>query len=312
MDPVPLLSVILPLFNKADVLPDVVNALAGQTLAPCSEVVFVDDASTDGSVACLAELSGRLPHCRVITNAGNAGPAIRVNQGAAAAAGKYLCLIDADVLIAPDAAERMIGILGRTGAQMIHGKTGALADTGVRDAALPIGPDAAAMISDRPLETVLQGGLVRMGWVVEAELFRAAGGCDERVFIQDESVALRLAVLARRLVKLEATVASAPKAAFHQSANRSQEHHDAFFAHFNLLNDRPELAPHLRRMLSRRCLSSAWKAARAGTLAGGGAAVFPDYAMARLGLGPAVPSGLRRIAADMAALQGIRRPGAGP
>jgi glycosyltransferase involved in cell wall biosynthesis len=304
----PLLSIILPLYNKADVLADVVRALAAQSLASVSEVLFIDDVSTDGSVESLHALSHALPLCRIVTNAQNAGPAIRLNQGAAMAKGHYLCLIDADVLIAPDAAEQMIGILRRTGGQMIHGRTQTLADAGARTSAAAIGATPKMAISDTPLETVLGGGLARMGWVVEADLFRAAGGCDERIFIQDESVALRLAAIARRLIKLDAVVASAPTAAFHQSGNRRQEHHDAFFAHFNLLTDRPVLAARLRHLLEKRCLSFAWKAVRAGTLTEGGASILSGYARATLGLGHAAPLLLQRIAQEMAALPNIRRP----
>jgi len=312
MDSVPLFSVILPLYNKADVLADVVAALAKQRLAENCEVLFVDDASTDGSVERLRALSSHLPLCRIVTNSQNAGPAIRLNQGGMMAMGKYLCLIDADVLIAPDAALRMIDLLQRTGAQMIHGRTQTLTDAAARDAAPLIGSNPKATVSDEPLMTVLDGGLARMGWVVEADLFRAAGGCDERVFIQDESIALRLAAISRRLITLDSVVANGPKALFHQSGNRRQEHHDAFFAHFNLLNDRPALEPRLRRRLGRRCLSFAWKAVRAGTLKDGGGAIFSGYALATLGLTDAAPLLLERIAHDMAALPNIRRPVTSP
>ena len=311
MDSSPLLSIILPLFNKADVLPDVVAALARQTLAKESEVIFLDDVSTDGSVETLRALADKLPRCHIVTNEKNAGPAIRLNQGAAEAAGQYLCLIDADVLIAGDAPEQMIAILRRTGAQMIHGRTQALTDAAARNVAAMIGPNPKMALSDTPLETVLAGGMARMGWVVETTLYRAGGGCDERIFIQDESVALRLAASARRLVKLDAAVATAPKAAFHQSGNRRQEHHDAFFAHFNLLHDRPDLTERHRRLIGKRCLSFAWKAVRTDGLKDG-AAIFSAYLTAALGLGQATPRLLDRIAEDMASLPGVRRPESAP
>jgi hypothetical protein len=170
-----------------------------------------------------------------------------------------------------------------------------------------IGAEAKMTLSDAPLETVLAGGMARMGWVVESALFRAGGGCDERIFIQDESVALRLAACARRLIKLDAAVATAPRAAFHQSGNRCQEHHDAFFAHFNLLRDHPGLPARQRRLLGKRCLSFAWKAVRTDGLKGG-SAVFSAYLAATLGLGQAAPRLLEQIAQDMAALPGVRRP----
>src|SRR3546814_981543 len=99
----PDISFVITLYNKADVLPAVVRALAAQQPMPQAEYIFVDDASTDGSVALLQGLAAQLPGMTVMTNDRHAGPAIRLNQGAAAACGRYLCLVDADELIAPDA-----------------------------------------------------------------------------------------------------------------------------------------------------------------------------------------------------------------
>src|SRR3546814_15638891 len=92
---------------------------------PQAEYIFVDDASTDGSVALLQGLAAQLPGMTVMTNDRNAGPAIRLNQGAAAACGRYLCLVDADELIAPDAVAVMRTLLDLAGAQLAHGKIAA-------------------------------------------------------------------------------------------------------------------------------------------------------------------------------------------
>src|SRR3546814_20810470 len=86
-----------------------------------------------------------------------------------------------------------------------------------------------------------------MSWLVETALFRAAGGCDPLLFIQDESLSLRLAARARRMIDLRATTGYAPAAATRLSTNKVQQHHDRFFAAYNMLRDRPDLPAELGR-----------------------------------------------------------------
>lgn len=298
-------SFVIPVFNKADILPRVLAALAGQTVAGASEIVFVDDGSTDGSLSLLRQLAGGMERCTVIENAANAGPAIRLNQGAAAARGDVLVLIDADVLIIPDAVERMCATMDAQRLPMVHGRTATMPE----GAALqPVGRPLDCAVSDNALATALRGGLVRMGWMVEAGLFQWAGGCDERVFIQDESLPLRLALRAHRLGRVSDVIAQAPPAAFHLSSDRRQQHHDRFFAHYHLLRDHPELSPALRRLLVGRCLSAAWKAARGGVLDAGRAATLARYGLAKAGLLPEAAAALDRLAAAFRSMDGIRRP----
>src|SRR3546814_12711735 len=71
----------------------------------------------------------------------NAGPAIRLNQGAAAACGRYLCLVDADELIAPDAVAVMRTLMERAGAQMAHGKITASSQPAATLIPPPVGND---------------------------------------------------------------------------------------------------------------------------------------------------------------------------
>src|SRR3546814_18214413 len=106
---------VITLYNKADVLPAVVRALAAQQPMPQAEYIFVDDASPEGSVALLQGLAAQLPGMNVMTNDRNAGPAIRHHQGAAAACGRYLCLGDADELNATDA----VGLRRSSGAARV-------------------------------------------------------------------------------------------------------------------------------------------------------------------------------------------------
>lgn len=305
----PDISFVIPVFNKADALPYVIRAFEAQTFEGPVEYIFVDDASRDNSADLLEQLTTKLPAVRIIRNTDNAGPSLRINQGAALAHGRYLCLLDADELIAPDAVDVMLRLLTSENAQMAHGK--------VRKTDLPLGSARPAAIgtsfdmaiSDSPLDLVLDTrGLVRMGWLVETNTFRAAGGCDQRIFIQDEALPLRLAAKARRMIDLRADVTMAPKSASHLSTDKRQQHHDRFFASYYFLRDHPALKPTTRHKLIERCVSTAWKAVRSGSITRGKIKTLFAYGGTKLGLRWPSDALLHQLAAAFQAMNGIRRP----
>ncbi|WP_300300769.1 glycosyltransferase [Ferrovibrio sp.] len=304
----PEISFVIPVYNKADILPHALAALAAQKLDVAAEYIFVDDASQDGSPDILQAHGSAFPLHRILRNTKNAGPSIRLNQGAREARGRYLCLIDADELIAPDAVAAMLRLLRQNHAEMAHGKVmrTALAAAEIHPPAIGMAPSCA--ISDQPLKTILNGrGFVRMAWLVETAVFQAAGGCDERLFIQDESLPLRLALKARRLVDLQADVMWAPQAASHLSANKRQQHHDRFFAYYHLLHDNPALDAADRRRARAICASIAWKAIRKSGLRLAFATALAAYLAGKLGID--IPgSYLEKAAAAFRAMPGIRKP----
>lgn len=306
MPALPDISFVIPVYNKADMLPHLVRALADQHPRPDAEYIFVDDASSDASLAVLERVSAVLPGVTILRNPTNAGPSIRVNQGVAVARGRLLCLIDADELIVPDAVALMHQAMRQHNADMVHGKvirSELAADRLIRP---PLGAMPECVVSDRPLHMVLHGrGFVRMAWLVETALFHAAGGCDERLFIQDESLPLRLAAQARRMIDFRGGVTYAPRADTHLSADKRQQHHDRFFAYYNLLGDRPALAPADRRRISAICASVTWKAVRRSGLPLAPLAALAAYLKGKVGL--AVPADfLDRAAAAFRSLPGIR------
>jgi GT2 family glycosyltransferase len=88
-------AVVIPTFNGARWLPGVLASVAAQTVAP-SEVVVVDDGSTDDSAA-LAEAAG----VRVVRLERNGGFARAANAGIAATSSEAVALVNTDVVLAP-------------------------------------------------------------------------------------------------------------------------------------------------------------------------------------------------------------------
>ncbi|SEQ78344.1 Glycosyltransferase involved in cell wall bisynthesis [Loktanella sp. DSM 29012] len=89
-------SVVIPSYNRRDYLMACLDSVAAQTHAP-AQVIVVDDGSTDGTLAALADRPG----VQVLTQA-NAGPGAARNAGAAQATGTYLAFLDSDDLWVPD------------------------------------------------------------------------------------------------------------------------------------------------------------------------------------------------------------------
>lgn len=91
----PQVSVIIPVFNAEKYLRRCLDSVCGQTLADI-EIICVDDASTDGSAAIIAEYAAEDPRVKAISFSENRGAAMARNAGIDAATGAYVGFVDAD------------------------------------------------------------------------------------------------------------------------------------------------------------------------------------------------------------------------
>ena len=106
----PLISVLLPVYNAANDLPRAVNSLLHQTLQDF-EVIAIDDGSTDGSGDLLDRYAHADPRIRVFhqENAGALGKVL--NRAAELARGKFLARQDADDASEPSRLENQVAYL---------------------------------------------------------------------------------------------------------------------------------------------------------------------------------------------------------
>lgn len=105
---VPLLSLVIPVYNVAPYLPTCLDSLLAQT-QPIDEIIVVDDGSTDDCPAILAGYAERLPQMRVIRQ-GNGGLSAARNTGLRHAQGKYLAFLDSDDFVAPQTYEHLLAM----------------------------------------------------------------------------------------------------------------------------------------------------------------------------------------------------------
>ena len=103
----PLVSVVVPTYNRADLLRATIDSVLAQTWRPL-ELIVVDDGSTDGTPELLASYGDRL---RAIRQANAGGTAAR-NAGTRAARGAFLTWLDHDDLMLPAKIERQMAVFG--------------------------------------------------------------------------------------------------------------------------------------------------------------------------------------------------------
>src|SRR4051794_7003750 len=97
----PLVSVIVPTYNRQAGLERLLLALAEQTVDPdCFEVVVVNDGSHDGTDRMLTALD--MPYRLRVLDQENAGPAAARNVGVHHAEGHLIVFLDDDVVPLPD------------------------------------------------------------------------------------------------------------------------------------------------------------------------------------------------------------------
>jgi len=92
------ISVVVPVYNEEPSLRDLVDELAQalDALGEAWEVIVVDDGSTDGTFATLAQLNSERPGVRVVRLRRNAGKATALDAGFAEAEGNIVVTIDGD------------------------------------------------------------------------------------------------------------------------------------------------------------------------------------------------------------------------
>jgi len=99
-----LISVVVPSYNEQDVLPEFYQRLSSvlAKLSYSSEIVFVNDGSTDGSLAAMLEWHEENPKVAVIDLSRNFGKEIAMSAGMDYAKGDAVVVIDADLQDPPE------------------------------------------------------------------------------------------------------------------------------------------------------------------------------------------------------------------
>lgn len=107
-------SIIIVSFNTCEKLRKCLSQLSTQ-----HEIIVVDNASSDGSVAMVQE---EYPHVKVIANVDNKGFGTANNQGMGMASGDWVLLLNSDAYAEPGAVELLVAEAERVGAVAAGGR----------------------------------------------------------------------------------------------------------------------------------------------------------------------------------------------
>jgi len=89
------ISVVIPTYNHADLLPRTLDAVCRQVAHEC-EIIVVDDGSTDNTADTVEHYAAQSPVTVRYLHQTNSGPARARNYGAAEAKGDWILFLDAD------------------------------------------------------------------------------------------------------------------------------------------------------------------------------------------------------------------------
>lgn len=206
MEPI---SVVVCNYQGAEHLPPCLDAIAAQT-APADEVLVVDNASTDGSVALVRE---RFASVRVVEMGENRGPCPARNRGLQEARNRLVLLVDNDAVLAPDVLAKLAAAMQPGVAlvqprsvfaaepERVHYDGGSFHYAGLftlRNFGRPLAEAEGA-------GTVEVDGAVSVVLLAERDVVLAAGGFDEAYFIlfEDLDLSYRLRLEGHRILSVE-------------------------------------------------------------------------------------------------------------
>jgi glycosyltransferase involved in cell wall biosynthesis len=114
-----MLTVVIPVFNEESTVAELVERVQAVSLE--KELVIVDDCSTDGSAAALAELVARHGNLRVIRHEFNQGKGAALRTGFAAARGDIVIIQDGDLEYDPGEYSKLIRPILDGNADVVYG-----------------------------------------------------------------------------------------------------------------------------------------------------------------------------------------------
>lgn len=182
----PLVSVIIPTWNRRDLLRACLQALDRQTLRDF-EAIVVDNGSSDASAEMvLAEF----PQTVLIRNADNRGFCAAINQGICQARGRYIALLNNDAEAEPAWLEELVGGMAEPGVGMCASKILSYERRGIIDKAghliFPDGQNRGrgSGQTDGPAFARREEALLPDGCAAlyDAQVFQQAGLFDEDFF----------------------------------------------------------------------------------------------------------------------------------
>ena len=195
----PLVSILVPCYNAEKWLAETLESALAQTWKN-TEIIVVDDGSTDGSLA-IAQ-SFKVKGIKVISQTNRGASAAR-NRALKEAQGDFIQYLDADDLLAPDKIERQVSLLEKNDEEYIAAGEWARfyqADTEARFISQPLWADMSPIDW---LLCALEGHWMMhpAAWLVPRQIAEQAGPWNEALSLNDDGEYFCRVVLASQGIK---------------------------------------------------------------------------------------------------------------
>lgn len=202
----PDISVVIVTWNTKKLACECLASLRQSCAALSMEVTVVDNASSDGTAAAIAE---QYPEVRLIRNGSNLGFARANNIGIRASSGKYVCLINSDVIVPDNCLETMFRYMERQPRIGVLGPKMRLADGSIGDSCMRFptvwnwfcrafaldsmfkssGLFGGFLMTDFRYDKVMSVDvLTGWFWMIRSEAIGQVGVLDERYFMYGEDI----------------------------------------------------------------------------------------------------------------------------
>lgn len=106
----PMVSVVLPTYNRAALLPASIESILNQTYENF-ELIIIENGSTDNTMELLNAYRNKDKRIKIINNTENRGISFARNQGNKIARGKYIAIMDSDDISLPDRLEKQVAFM---------------------------------------------------------------------------------------------------------------------------------------------------------------------------------------------------------
>ena len=114
----PLVSITLAAYNIEPYLVEAMDCICGQTYST-TEILCIDDGSTDGTRAILKEYADKDKRIRVIAKEKNEGLAVARNLSLKEAKGEYILFVDGDDLIDSELIEKAVALIAKEQSDLV-------------------------------------------------------------------------------------------------------------------------------------------------------------------------------------------------
>jgi glycosyltransferase involved in cell wall biosynthesis/SAM-dependent methyltransferase/Flp pilus assembly protein TadD len=193
--PIPMVSVIVPTYNRPELLKEALGSILAQTFRDF-EIIVVNDGGDDVQpIITPLNQDGCITSIR---HGRNRGLAAARNSGAAVARGKYIAYLDDDDRYYPDHLATLVGFLVRTGRKAAYSDAWRLQQTRQGDRWVTIKKDLPFSVDFQPTELLVSNYLPVLCMVHEKACWQAAGGFDESLrSLEDWDLWIRMSRICR-------------------------------------------------------------------------------------------------------------------